>query len=949
MQGENVFQNNKTYPRKIHIFACSDFGNFANILSEMKKILIFGVFLAFFNIASVDAAVRDGTTNARTKSGQVPQQRVSTTPRVETNRATPVRQSGGAAATRSATTKPATRTPANSSTRAKTSTTAQASRSATTSRSAKMDTQTKPAATRGITTGSKRTKNARATTDTTGAITMSETRTGAAYEQCKAAYFQCMDQFCSLKNEEYRRCSCSDRVLDLADVRENLTQTNSKLTEFTENLDVVGMTAAQATAIHTASDGENALIADTSASKALLQAIMNSIRGEDTTVGGKMSDLNSINISFDTANAFGITDSAQVVASYNGSTLYRAVYPSCRDAVKSDCTDASLQRAVTAYLMSIEQDCNTVQTALTNKQKELKAAVREGSAMLDLARIENRKKHNSDNFTACLGNVESAILSEEVCGSDYHKCLDNGEYIDVTTGAPIAGVTGFANLGHILTFAPGVEVATDQKLSMVQENKKFVTSFENKTKKFAADALDKCSEISDSVWSEYLDKALLAIYYAQQSKVDTIKTGCFDLITACYNDRNASITAAMKELIDGTTETSLIPSKITLTQTMCNDYIQSCNEMFDGDIIDEYVQNQKGTDTLAACRAVAQQCFTKYGGANYENFYYPSSGLFQPNTVDKTQGELGSVYEEEGFNTIRTALDWFSLYEYDEDDRIVMEADNETPKYKSPCAQEVAQIPSCAKQIETVFGGLDSIHGKRSIDVSYYSYVYGSEADEAANGYGWVMVNNPDSNAQVDYSKFTNRRLRPTGVATEVYNQIIDILQTQCMNMNGKFVEAQYVKHVSSIPSCFITAVGGYGLAYLSQDSDEPQQENICPKNYLQDVDTDAWGVCSCWENGGRRSKGGLISKCMPIIPVWSTNDTQTNAPNDRDCNDDDDDDNAVIQPIIPEGNNTNAVGMTGWCLSKVDTATDRVKPISGSIPENVPYGINATMTPDQN
>lgn len=904
--------------------------------------MIFGVFLAFFNIASVDAAVRDGTTNARTKSGQVPQQRVSTTPRVDTNRATPVRQSGGAAATtRSATTKTATRTPANSSTRAKTSTTAQASRSATTPRSAKTEIQTKPTTTRGITTGSKRTKNARAATDTTGAITMSETRTGAAYEQCKAAYFQCMDQFCSLKNEEYRRCSCSDRVLDLADVRENLTQTNSKLTEFTENLDVVGMTAAQATAIHTASDGENALIADTSASKALLQAIMNSIRGEDTTVGGKMSDLNSINISFDTANAFGITDSAQVVASYNGSTLYRAVYPSCRDAVKSDCTDASLQRAVTAYLMSIEQDCNTVQTALTNKQKELKAAVREGSAMLDLARIENRKKHNSDNFTACLGNVESAILSEEVCGSDYHKCLDNGEYIDVTTGAPIAGVTGFANLGHILTFAPGVEVATDQKLSMVQENKKFVTSFENKTKKFAADALDKCSEISDSVWSEYLDKALLAIYYAQQSKVDTIKTGCFDLITACYNDRNASITAAMKELIDGTTETSLIPSKITLTQTMCDDYIQSCDGMFDGGIIEEYVQNQKGTDTLAACRAVAQQCFTKYGGANYENFYYPSSGLFQPNTVDATELELGN-----DFNTIRTALDWFSLYEYDEDNRIVMETDNETPKYKSPCAQEVAQIPSCAKQIETVFGGLDSIHGKRSID-GYNSYIYQqSDIGETANGYGWVMVNNPDSNAQVDYSKFTNRRLRPTGVATEVYNQIIDILQTQCMNMNGKFVEAQYVKHVSSIPSCFITAIGGYGLAYLSQGSDEPQQENICPKNYSYDVDTDAWGVCSCWENGGRRSKGGLISKCMPIIPVWSTDQT-TAAPNDRDCNDDDD--NAVIQPIIPEGNNTNAVGMTGWCLSKVDTATDRVKPISGSIPEDVPYGINATMTPDQN
>ena len=209
---------------------------------------------------------------------------------------------------------------------------------------------------------------ARAAIDTVSEA-VSGTRTGAEYEQCKSAYFSCMDQFCQLKNDDYRRCSCSNRVFDLDEIRDVMQDANDQLTVFTENLDVVGMTAEQATAMKTASEGENALTADTSASKQLLQAIMNSIRGEDSSVSGKYSDLNSITLAFDTANAFGTADSGQIIATYNGQNLYNTVYPQCREAVRADCTDAQLQRAITAYLMAIEQDCNTVQSAIENQQK----------------------------------------------------------------------------------------------------------------------------------------------------------------------------------------------------------------------------------------------------------------------------------------------------------------------------------------------------------------------------------------------------------------------------------------------------------------------------------------------------------------------------------------------------------------------------------------------------
>jgi hypothetical protein len=826
----------------------TNFWIFDRIKTEMNKILILCAIIGLVPGAPAYSAARDGASNARPADTNA---RATATPRT--------------VAPQNSTTN--ARTTRNTTTRAGTLRTDGAPRTATNTRTRVISTETKTTPRRTVQVG-------RAAIAGTPSGDIMETRTGAEYARCKTAYFQCMDQFCQLKNDDYRRCSCSSRIYDLMSVRQNIIDTNNKLTEFTENLDAVGLTAAQATAMHTASDGENALTADTSASKALLTAIMNSIRGGDTTVGGAMSDLNSINLSFDTVNMFGLTDTAQVIASYNGTELYNAVYPSCRNIVAADCNNASLQRAVTAYLMAIEQDCNTVQTALESKQKDLRAAVRESSAMLDLARIENRSKHNSDNMATCIGNVEAAVLSEEVCGANYHKCLDNGEFIDVTTGAPIAGVARFYELQDLLKFDPNKD-NIDQKLAQNPNNNAFVKNFESKTKKFAEPALDKCTEIADTVWSEYLDKALLDIYYAQKAKVQTIKTGCLDLISGCYDERDAAITAAMAELIDGTNEISLLPDKIVLTREMCNNYIESCNNMFDNtNIIAEYIDHQTDTDTTAACRAIVQQCFDSFGGANYENFYYPGSGLFQSGVVD----DLVSNHDTPETAKRISALDWFTLYEYDENGE-------RKSGYVSKCAQQVADIPSCADKVELVFGGMDTIIADRGMD-GYGQYIYTKPTHSGldAYGYGWAKLDDGVTTIPWDAPnyKFKNRRLRPTGVATEVYNQIIDNLITQCMNIEGKFIEAQFVDHrrygiETGIEMCKYHGPSqdlyeNYGIFKDYDGNNDPQspeyREYMCPREYTQNTDTSAWGICSCWENGGRRSKNGLISKCMPLIRV---------------------------------------------------------------------------------
>lgn len=897
----------------------------------MKKILVF-VTCILIGICRVDAAVRDGNTVSR-QSEQPTQKRIST---VKDNRSSTAR---GTVLIPSKTTVQTVTSRSASGNSVRPSSKNSSARSATTT-----NTQTvSRAATTGTPRTTTKTASPRQQTQTQSVISraatqssaVSATRTGAEYEQCKTAFFTCMDQFCKLKNDDYRRCSCSNRVYKLTEVRDVMQQAGDQLTVFTENLDVVGMTAAQATAMKTASEGENALTADTSASKALLQAIMNSIRGEDSSVGGKYESLNSINLSFDTTNAFGISDAGQAIAAYNGQNLYSAVYPQCRQAVKTDCNDASLQRAINAYLMAIEQDCNTVQTAIEEKQKQMKSAVREGSAMLDLARVENRQKHNSDSISACLNNVESAILSEEVCGAGYHKCLDNGEFIDISTGKPIAGVEKFYELANLLTFASGVEAA-DQKLSKISNNRTFVQNFEKRVKKFAEPALDKCTEQADEVWAEYLDKAMLDIYYAQQSKVSEIKQGCFDFISSCYMNGDAALTAAMKELT-GDSGVVLQPDKVALNAAMCKDYVQSCDNMFDGNIIAQYIENQQSTNTLTACRAVVKQCFDKYGSTGYENFYYPYSGIFKA-----------------GY-----APDWFTLYELTGSDT---DGKPTTRTYKSECAKQLAEIDSCNDEqiIEQAFGGFDTMKvskGKSSIDKVYYYNPNPAEGEITTMRYG--LLNNDkttitdSSNTETKQYALKDRSLRPTGVATELYNQIIDILSTQCMNVQGRFIETQFIKDGLYKDDNFCTSNFDKGIYNSSKSGFAPfatlygigTGEDMCPRDYALGVDTQSWGACLCWENGGRRSKWGKSAKCVAAMPVAVDTSKGEEAPNDANCPETMTGDapkstqshpieNWCTQPTI---SNSNQVCPLGWIIKDGSCSkSDETTPVFDDFPDGI-------------
>ena len=90
--------------------------------------------------------------------------------------------------------------------------------------------------------------------------------------------------------------------------------------------------------------------------------------------------------------------------------------------------------------------------------------------------------------------------------------------------------------------------------------------------------------------------------------------------------------------------------------------------------------------------------------------------------------------------------------------------------------------------------------------------------------------------------------------------------------------------------------------------------ENMCPRDYALSVDTASWGTCSCWGNGGRRSRNGKTATCVAELPFHSS-DMNDDGKNCKDIED---------QTSIGGGAYS---GQHPWCVQRAIDSNNRVCP----------------------
>lgn len=341
------------------------------------------------------------------------------------------------------------------------------------------------------------------------------------------------------------------------------------------------------------------------------------------------------------------------IANLTGEPLYNAVHAQCAELVSDKCTSqATLNMVVSAYGMYIENDCSAIINLLDKNLTATNQNIRQTEREMQLARLENYDAHNSDSINTCIANVRADITAPTACGADYVHCLDiTGLYLNQTTGEPIY-TSNFYQLENQLSLEGDILTNQINRLLVGELNRK---------RTFAANSLDKCRDISNEVWDEFMRQAITEIYQGQHEKIRTVKNECLEVVNKCYDEKNQSL-----KDFSNVKEQLLLGSRMELSEQLCQEKLDACSNLYGGgtqgmkelliamkDITDQTI----GQQCLATLRDFARELCAvpsndtlhkyPYGCRTYapgEQRYaiYAACNLATEN-ISKTQTSLGAI------------------------------------------------------------------------------------------------------------------------------------------------------------------------------------------------------------------------------------------------------------------------------------------------------------------
>lgn len=405
-------------------------------------------------------------------------------------------------------------------------------------------------------------------TQSSGALTYTF---GTGYNACRDAYFSCMDQFCAIQNETYRRCMCSSRIDDIYARERLINQTNDELQDFKNlNIEVIPKTGAEVHAMLTATSGESVAAGahDTSSTAKQLTGISDVLayaKSKALSTSGTVDIAGNINQIWSTTQLASGSNISNLV----GETLYNSVHAQCKELVAGACaTQSLLNMVVSAYGMYIENDCQTLANALDKKIIAAKGAVRETEREMNLARLENYNAHNSESINNCIARVRADITADTACGPNYVHCLDiTGKYLNRVTGEPIYSAHFYELDGQL---------SLDGDILNNRTNNLFINEL-NRKRAFAEHDLQLCVDVADEVWSEFMRQSIREIYQGQQSKIRQVKNECLDVVNTCYDTQNQQLRdfSNIKDQL-------LLGARLELSEQMCADKLDACSNLYGG-------------------------------------------------------------------------------------------------------------------------------------------------------------------------------------------------------------------------------------------------------------------------------------------------------------------------------------------------------------------------------
>ncbi len=450
---------------------------------------------------------------------------------------------------------------------------------------------------------------------------------GGGYAACRDSYSTCMDQFCAMANDTYRRCFCSDRFTGFRDVEVAMDEATAMLTQFENTyINAVDKTAAEVDAMFGASAGEAAIKTDTSAAAELLGSIGDLLAGKkvEKKTASPVAEIPTLDLDFtsglddvwgdggdifaDTSSVFGSSSSSSgpSITEMEGKQLYNEAHKQCLELAGTECSSAAvLNMAKSSYEILISQDCNAYEKNIDKKKSKVEDGVRKAEKVLREARLNEYRAHNSQDVNECIDKVRTAVLADTACGQNYKRCLDHtGLYVNISTGEPIYSARLF-QLQSLIRMDGGAE---DQKFMEFLDTRKM----------FANQALDSCRDQADLVWTEFKRTALIEISQAQEEKLEEVRMSCVNTMKECYDTQGGALKS-----FDDTTSKAAGALSVYAARDMCKEKVSACALLYaNGDTAkqctfdaDGHITNKEGCGLAALLSFVEGVDNTRVGEA----------------------------------------------------------------------------------------------------------------------------------------------------------------------------------------------------------------------------------------------------------------------------------------------------------------------------------------------
>jgi hypothetical protein len=588
---------------------------------------------------------------------------------------------------------------------------------------------------------------------------------GTGYNECRESYFACMDQFCGLKSDTYRRCLCSQKFRDFKDKEDAFDAAKQLIVQFNDNnLNAIGLTTAEASAMYSASAGEAGMKTDTSGSAQMLANINDLLSGKKkaTAEPQQKKTPTTLDLDFSSAsediwgdgsssgNAFSPKARSENlnVDNLEGEELYNAVNRQCMNMAEACQKNSSVgNMVVSAYTVLISQDCSAYEKKLDGQKTALESTIREANkAMMD-ARLDEFRSHNSASINDCIGKVRTSILEEYACGPNWKRCLDfSGLYINATTGDPIYSPQLFK-----LTEVINLNNVNDP------DNKSFLDNLD-KMKNRASSALGTCQDDAEDVWASFRQQALIEISQAQDEKIEKVKDSCVTVMKECYDKQSGQLSNFGK--VEGNEEvsTAVSSSSGALSQraarSMCKDSVLACAALYgdpDGCSVDD---NGRVTD------ASGKKCGL-------------STLLAFVDTVDDTKISVMCKQDLEKYVQ----------------DLCTPEGGKTRDDIKALCVHKPASATDTATECTPV--ELSDYMDSMGMDIAKQSYPYkckslpfhgAGSVYEALIKRAYISCVNPETNAFDESGKKVI-----DDIISDLSSKMQDVLMRQCMDVKGQY------------------------------------------------------------------------------------------------------------------------------------------------------------------